>query len=558
MKKLMYLITMVAILASLVGIGVACAPAPAPTPTTAVALTPTPPPAPTPTPKPVAATRPLVVAVKTEAITLDPHVNDFGYSQFPQRATYESLVNYEEGPDGKVKLVPMLAASWEVSADAKTVTLKLQKNVKFSDGTPLNAEAVKYNFERVFALKEQPSGRLPKIASIDVVDDLTVRLNLESPYAPVMAALAKAPLIVSPKAVKDHSTADDPWAKKWLHDHSVGTGPYLLEAWVPGQQITYNKNPNYWRGWEGNHVEKIVFRLVKEPATQKLMLEKGDADLADGILVDDLDALAKTPGVVVEERNTPAIYMMKMRFRGPLANKQVRQAIQLAFDYDAFIKGVLNNRAKKARGPLPSTVIYHDPTLPEPKRDIEKAKQLLAQAGYPDGKGIPTLVIQIIPSFGPFQPGEAQILQQNLAELGIKSTIDPKADAPSYIGALTELEKGPDIYAWTFNNSLNDPEDNFRREYYPTLLFGKGGTNGIFYNNPRVTELIDKGVSVSTDAERQKIYQEIQRILLDDAPAIFAAEPRYYLTRREVVKNFPYHPFVPNNGPDWWYVWLSK
>ncbi|HID64546.1 MAG TPA: ABC transporter substrate-binding protein [Anaerolineae bacterium] len=547
MKRLMYLVLVVTLLLGL-AMEAGCRPVPTPTPTP---LPPTPAP---PTPTPAVAVRPLVLVEGTEAITLDPHYNDFGYSQRPQRAAYESLVNYEETPEGEVKLVPMLAKSWEISPDAKVVTLHLQEGVKFSDGTPFNAEAVKYNFERIFALNMQPAGRLPKFESMEVIDEHTLRITLEKPFAPIMDALAK-PLMVSPTAAREHEVEGD-WGHKWLDDHMVGTGPYLLKEWVRGQYISFVKNPNYWRGWEGNHLEGIVIKYVKEAATRRMMLETGDADIALGISFEDLDPLSKAPGVVVEQRNAANLYMLKLRFRGPLADKRVRQALQYAFDYKAFIEGVLNGRARYPRGPLPSTVWAFDETLPEFKQDLDKAKALLAEAGYPEG-GF-SLVVQIIPPFGWFQPMEAAILKENLAKLGIEVTIDEKADAPTYIGALKELETGPDIYAWTFANSLNDPEDNFRREYYTGLQFGKGGTNGIFYSNPRVDELIDKGVSIASREERRPIYEEIQRILREDAPAIFVAEPYYYLCRREGVQDLRWHPFAGNNGHDWWYVWLSE
>lgn len=550
MKRFVSVVFTVVLLSGLAACGPAATPTEAPPP----AATPTPAPA-TPTPAaPAAATRPLVFAANTEAITLDPHVNDFGYSQWPQRAGYESLIHYELTPEGDLRIIPMLATSWEVSEDAKLVTLHLQEGVEFSDGTPFNAEAVKYNFERIFGIGEQPSGRLPKIASIEVIDDLTIRINLESPFAPIVDALAK-PLMVSPAAAKEHEVDGD-WGKAWLDEHMVGTGPFLLEEWLRGQQVSFTKNPDYWRGWEGNHPEEIIIKIVKEPTTRRMMLETGDADLAWAIPFDDLDAISRVPGVVCDEEPAATLYTFKFRLRGPLTEVGVRKAIQYAFDYEAFVQGVLNGRGQIASGPLPTVVWAADPSLPEFTRDMEKAEELLAEAGYPEG-GF-SLEIGIIPMFGWFQPMAAQILQQNLAELGIDLKISEFADAATFVGVLTELETGPDMYAWTFSNSYNDPEDNFRRDFRTGLQFGKGGTNAIFYSNPRVDELIDEGITLGDREARRPLYVEIQKILLEDAPAIWMAEPRFYVCHQEALRAFPYHAFSDNNGWDWWPIWLSE
>ncbi|MHB1415251.1 MAG: ABC transporter substrate-binding protein [Chloroflexota bacterium] len=530
----------------------------APTTASKTEATPVPKPAATQAPaaKPAAqaATRPMVMAQKIEPITLDPHVNDFGYSQFPQRCALESLVNYEKGSDGQYKLVGVLADSWEASSDAKVWTIKLRKDIKFTDGTAFDAEAAKWNFDRIFTVKRGPQGRLPVFASMDLMDAQTLKVTLEAPFAPFMDTLAK-PLMVSPTAVKKNDAGGDDFGMKWAHDHPVGTGPYTLENWVKGQQLTFLKNPNYWRGWDGNHMEKVIIQIVKEAATQRMMLETGDADFADGIAFDDLDAVSKAPGVEVEAEVSPQLIHLMLRQKGPLKDKRVRQALQYAFDYDSFISGVFNGRAKTPRGPLPQGIFSFDSSLPESKRDVAKAKQLLSEAGFANG-GL-DLVCQLIPPFGWFQPREGQILQQNLKELGINLTLDEKVDAAVFTKALQEQEQGPDIYAWTYNNSLNDPDDNFRRMYRSDLPFPKG-TNGTFYDNPRVDELIDQGVSTADSSKRLAIYKELQKIVLEDAPAIFVAQPDYFVTRREVFMDFPYHPFAVNNGIDWWKPWLSK
>jgi peptide/nickel transport system substrate-binding protein len=262
------------VLVSIVGVGCGEAPVPAaPSPTRSLPA--------------AAVSRPLVVAVKTEILTLDPHQNDSYDARKAQHGAYESLLEYTV-KDGKVDVGPGLAASVKTD-DAKVWILTLQRGVRFMDGAPFNAEAVKYNFDRVRGMKQAPARRLPGIDSVETMDDSTVRITLASAQPAFSENLAVL-LMVSPSAAKAHATADDPWGAKWMSDNAVGTGPYRVENWVKGQTVTLVKNPDYWRGWNGSHVEKIILHVVKEAGTRRLLLENGDVDLAEAISVDDLDA----------------------------------------------------------------------------------------------------------------------------------------------------------------------------------------------------------------------------------------------------------------------------
>jgi peptide/nickel transport system substrate-binding protein len=491
----------------------------------------------------------LVWAVKTEARGLDPHVYDFDYDAKPQRAAYEPLVDYEATADGGARLIGVLAESWEASPDAKVWTFHLQPDVTFTDGTPWNAEAAKFNFERLFAIGQVPATRIPESAwpeDMEVVDDLTLRMTLKNGFAPFIDTLVKK-FMVSPTAAQEHEVDGD-WGQAWLNENMVGTGPYMLDEWVKGQSISLVRNPDYWQGWEGNHVDRIILRYVPEAATQRLLLEQGDVVMAEKIAIEDLDAVAQVPGVVVEEYKKPSLIHLFMVERGPLADVRVREAIAKAFDYDAFVDGVFQGRAVKPRSPLPSAVWAWVPQ-PEVEYDLDAARQLLADAGYADGFSVKIFTIS---SFGWFQPQEAQILQAGLKELGIDATIQDHPDAGAYISAVQDPEQGPVIFAWTFQNSYNDPEDNFRRNYR-----SDGSINFIQYSNERVDELIDQGALLVDRDERQAIYDEIQEILWNDYVAVFTAEDLHYITRRESLHGFEFHPFLVNMGPNWYNMWVE-
>jgi peptide/nickel transport system substrate-binding protein len=495
-------------------------------------------------------TRPLVFVVRTETLTLDPHQNDFIYSQNAQRPIYEPLVDY--APDGKggATIAPVLATEWHASNDAKTFTFRLRPNVRFSDGTAFDAAAAKWNLDRLKAVNKGPAARLPAIERVDAVDRLTIRVHLRAPFSPFIQALAKAPYMISPAAQQRESGGD--LAQRWLDSNAIGTGPYLLESWVRGQQLTYARNPNYWRGWSGPHAERIVIRLVRESATQRLMLETGEADLADGIIITDANAMKRNPALVLEEHSTPAQIHVMLRMRGAMLDPKLRQAMRAVFGYTSFVGGVLLNKGRVPNGPIAQGIWAHDASLPQYRRELTKARQLVQEAA-PSQR---SFVLQTISPFFPYYPQLAQILQQNLAEVGISLTIEDRLDAAGFIGALTSIDRGPDMYGWAINPAYDDPHDILHRTYHSTST-PPTAQNFTFYRNPRVDELIDQGVSAPDRARRQPFYSEVQRVLRDDGPAIYCAQFFQIFGRRKPLNGFVWHPFLFNLPPDFYNLWVE-
>lgn len=503
---------------------------------------------------PAAVDRPMVVAIKTETITLDPHDCDYGYCQVAQHGAYESLLSYVPSDDGKTTVGPCLASSYQTD-DGKVWTLTIQDGIKFTDGTPLDAEAVKYNFDRILGLNKVPANRLPAIEKVEVVDEMTVRITLVNVFSPFSESLTKF-YLVSPAAAQEHATNDDPWGSSWLFDHAVGTGPYLIDSWVKGQNITFTKNDDYWRGWEGNHVSKIVLSYVPEASTRRLLLENGEVDLAQDIAFDDLDALSEVPGVVVQGYEQPSLITFRFRQQGVLKDVRVRHAIELAFGYEDFIDGVLLGRASYPRGVVPPVVWVFDDTIPEAKQDMEAAKALLAEAGYPDG-GF-ELTVATIATYGWYQPREAQILQANLKELGITLNIQDYPDAAAYYAAIGTADEGPDIFAWTANYSINDPVSELA-VFHSNRLPENGGTNYMRVNDPEIDRLIDAGLAEGSPEKRLTIYKELQQLLVDEHVILATALPLYYMTMRDSVQGFTWMPFLIINGSYEWYdFWLSE
>ncbi len=567
-KKIALVIGLLVVLSLLLG---ACKPMAIPTPTQAPPPpepTPTPPPKVTPTPPPPTVpkvlTRPMVVCAPKEAVTMDPHADDYGYSRAIQTGPYEALLRWEEQPDGTWAPGPNLAKSWEISEDGLEYTFYLEEGVRFGDGTPFNAEAVKWNFERLGALGLQPSSKVYAAVDLKVeaIDEYTVKVTLPEPYAPFIYQMIQNPMFISPTAAEANEKEGDygehgDYAQAWLYEHAVGTGPYLLQEWLHGERATLAKNPDYWRGWEGNHLESVVIKVVEEEATRMTMLKGGECDLTSEISSTDLPELEADPNVQVWERPGIDVLTIQIRPHGPFADKRVRKAIALAFDYDSFVNDILLGRAVAANGPLIPVEFGWDSTLPPYKRDLEKAKALMAEAGYPDGiEGEQEM--WIIPAFMWFLRSEAELLQANLAEIGITVKIVEFGEpAPWWAGVFDpDVEKQPTFFAWNWGGRTGDPDSNLRDMYHSSKR-PPNGMNGAFYSNPEVDRLLDEGVKEPDPEKRLAIYKKIQETLIEDQPFLWLAYQKTYNFLSQELKGYVLPPLQEWEFSSYYDMWLE-
>ena len=296
----------------------------------------------------------MVVGLLAEPVTMDPpQITDLNSARITKRI-FEGLVAQELG---SYKLVPGLAQSWEISKDGLTYTFKLRPNVTFHDGTPFNAEAVRFCFERQLNDKSPyyATGTYPyvksflgNIASVEVVDPLTLQIKLKAQLAPFLQYLAHQSLFVySPEALKK-------WGKD-IVKHPVGTGPFKLDAWEPGVKVVLVRNDAYWGG--APKVRQAIYVPIIEAQARLAAIKTGEIDLTMDVPPDSLDDLRKDPNVVVAESNSSAAWYIALNTRHPiLKDKRVRQALNYAVNKDAIIRDILKGTAIVSRGPLrPST-----------------------------------------------------------------------------------------------------------------------------------------------------------------------------------------------------------
>lgn len=469
--------------------------------------------------------------------TMDPAIANESQANQIVLATYEPLVAYKPGT---TEIVPKLATEWTISPDGKTYTFKLRPGVKFSSGEPMNAQAVKFSFDRLNSIGKGPAFVLAGIFDrVDVVDDMTVNVVLKTPIGHFLSMLPKV-FIVNPKFVQDHATTEDKGAEKYLYDHVNGTGPFDVEKWDHNQQVVLVKKKDYWGGPDKPKVDRAVFRVIPDQSTARLLLEKGDLDFwGSGIPLDAVAQLKTNPNIVVsEDPAITALYVQVSQVKPPLDNPKVREAISYAFDYKGFIDGVYLGHAEQSQGVMAKSAPFHDKTLPARQKDIAKAKQLLAEAGYPNG-GFDLEYVAV--QGDPPERGVGLILQEGLKELGINLKVQEQT-WPTMVGRMQTNDKNQlmHLYGYYRFPPYADADAYFFGPFHTSQQIK--GYNGTFYGNAETDALMEKGRTTTNPAEREKIYKELQKRLLDDTAALFIANPTSIVAFRNNVKGYKYTP----------------
>ncbi len=472
----------------------------------------------------------LVIGKSGDPDNLDPAVTVTNNSWTATYPCYERLVRFKV-VDGKgtTEVEGDVAKSWTASADAKIWTFTLGDGHVFADGTPVTAAAVKASFERVIKAKKGPGDLFDQVDTIEAPDDHTVKFTLKSAFAPFLATLVDDGASIVNPAVMQHETNGD-LGQGYLADHTLGSGPYQVTSWEKSQQIVLEPNPH----WTGTLAfKKVVIRIIKEASARRLQLEKGDLDLIEDVPVDQLKALAGTKGVtVVDVPSFFVTYLYLNNTHKPLDDVKVRQAISYAVDYKGIIDGILLGQGVQMRGDVPVGLWGHDDNAMQFNYDPAKAKALLAEAGVKDLK-LGYLYAKTDPNW----ESVGLVLQQNLAALGIKIELQENA----YPTMRDKLNKGNfDIAVGNWTPDYAAPS-MFMNFWFDSSLHGLPGDRP-FYTNPKVDELIRAAKIAPTQEERLKLYNEAQKITVEEAPYVLLFQRNYQFAMRDNVKGYVYNP----------------
>jgi len=480
----------------------------------------------------------LIVAIYSNPGDLDPANSVEQIGNIIVHATYDGLVRADTKDINQVNAA--VAESWTNNDDYTEWTFTLRSGLKFHDGTALDAEAVKSSFARLVTSEQGMSYILGGFISdpdnqIVVVDPTTVQFKFDQPAPMFIKALASGygSYLISPKAVQEHDQEGDQ-AHQWLTTNEAGSGPYSMTEYTPNQQIVLTRNNDWW-GWkDGFHFEKIVLKVVPERATRRSLIETGDVDVTFNLSPEDWEALKENPDIVVDLPAGLSISYITLGNSDYLQDPRVRQALNYAFDYDGFINGMWKGYSTRATSILPSGMLCYDPDVFVYETDLEKARQLMEEAGVPlDG----SLTWLYWAEEGGGDMGAGLILQSQLQKLGINLKVE-ELDTARVSGMFYSDNLGPerpDMFRWGWWPDYNDPSN----EAWVTIhsdAAGSNGGNGGFYSNSRVDELIDQATVTLDEKTVCELYKEVQDITTrQDPPWIYLAErPDEMILRNDI------------------------
>ena len=477
----------------------------------------------------------LVVGLVAEPVNLDPpQVTDLNSNRVGRRVV-ETLVTF---PEESTQVVPGLAESWTISKDGLQYTFKLRRGITFHDGTPLNAEAVKFSIERQIN-PNHPAYKLGKypfanfffgnVKAVEVLSEERVAFLLNEPRASFLSILtAGAASIVSPTAVM-----------KWGPDyptHPVGTGPFRFASWDRGQRVVLEKNPTYWK--YPVKVERVIYRPIVEDQARLTELLTGTLDVIVGVPADFVSQLEQNAKITLLKQVGAHVWYLGMNNqKKPFDDKRVRQALNYAVNKDAIVKDVLKGTGAASRGPVLPGTWGADPALKAYPYDPERAKKLLAEAGYPNGFST-TLWVPESGSGMQAPVAMSTVMQSNLKAVGVNVSLQTM-EWGAYLAKLRTKEQ--ELFALSWMAGTEDPD----MVMYPLLHSSQWtpvGPNRALYKNARFDALLQQARLTTDQAKRAQLYKEAQRILVDDAPWVFVDHEIQIAALSKRVQGFKLHP----------------
>ena len=487
-----------------------------------------------------AAAKVLTMTSGATPVTLDPGVSLDGQSPLLWRCVYEPLLQFK---GSTIDVEPRLAQAYELDNAKNTLVFHLRPDVTFTDGTALDAAAVKLNIERQIAVKQGIAYALSTVKSVKAPDDHTVVVNLSGYSDGLLYGFASlyGLYLISAKALTDHKGKD--WAQSWLRSNMVGTGPYTLQNYQLNQQASFSRNEKYWAGWKGAHFERVLVQYVSDPSSGRLELERGQSQIALYLPDDVVYSMRSEKSVTVTDDPSFNVYYLGLPCRtGPTANKAVRQAISYGFDYDTWTKNVLNGTATQARGPLPKIFPGWDGTLPQYSYNPDKARKMLTAAGF-DGGGFSLKFIYETGYYWKRPLGEQ--FQANMKDLGITVSIQELSPS-TWVGTLSNKATANEAYGVVWWPSLATPFD-FLWTLFATSAQGSAGYNFTYYSSPQFDNVLNKATAEPDETKRMQLYAQAQRIVVEDAPYIFLSDVNYLLPMSPDLKGFEFNGMYINS-----------
>ncbi len=468
----------------------------------------------------------LRAGMQTDPVGLDPHTTNATASRNVLENIYDTLVML----DSRGRIVPGLAQSWSVSPDGLTWTFRLRPGVTFHNGDPLKASDVAFSINRIKdpATKSPRANDFAVVRSVSAPNDSTVVITLSQPFTPLLAKLAfSTNVIVSEKVARENGND--------LNKAVIGTGPFRFVEYIPQTRLVVRKWDRYWQkdnqGRPLPYLDGITYTFYPDPAARSTALRAGAVDWIEYVTAADVNVLRADRNLSVvggPSANFRALYFNTTR--EPYNNPKVRQAIAYAIDKKAIVDlALFGTGGIVARGTTIPSGAYAYTNSPYNTRDVAKARQLLAEAGFPNGF---TMNLYVTSTYD-FLRTPADVIRDNLAEVGIRVNIQAE-DWNVYLPKALRSEFDVTLLG---TSGQADPDDYLFNTFHPSSAL-----NLSKYRNDRVTQLLEQGRRVASQAERQRIYTQVQELVLQDSPMAFLFHSAQYEAMNRRVQGFLHFP----------------
>lgn len=476
-------------------------------------------------------TKDFVVAMQADTTSLDPHIGSNGNSNQVLNEMYETLLTF----DADTNVIPLLAKEWSVSEDGRTYSFVLNEGITFHDGEPFTAEAVRATYLR--GMNDQTLSLYRSVKDwedVKVTGEYSCDIVLKEPNNTFINKITQT-RIVSPKALAREDVGD------YLAKNSAGTGPYILSERVDGGYTKMVRNDNYWQ--EGPKVDSLTFKVVPEDGSRLAMLQTGEAHVAIPVPLTDTATIESDPNLVLDV--VPGITYRYVTLntewalpdgRKPFADKRVRQALNYAFDSEAYAKVVFNGYAVEPTSIFSTAILYHAPQTPY-KVDLEKAKALMKEAGFEDG-----FDVEIIVDNTSLEQKGATFVMQQLGQIGVNVKLLPNEST-----ANAELTSAPlestKVQMWYVNWGSGSYEaDGSMRSILHGEKFPPDGYNTAFWNNAEFNQLLDDALKMGDTNQIAEAYAQAQAIAWEECPWIFLGNDESVAAYRSNVTGLIYKP----------------
>ena len=474
-----------------------------------------------------------------DSVGLDPALEEDGESFKVCDNIYDTLVHYK---DGSTEIGPGLATNWESSADGLTWTFYLRKGVSFHDGTPFNAEAVLFSLNRQH-VKSHPfhdvggsyvywvaTGLADIVDTITAKDEFTVQIKLKTAYAPFIYTIAITPFsIVSPTAVKEYGDK--------YSSNPVGTGAFKFVRWDRKDKIVLEANENYWGGKP--KLDRVIFRSIPDNSVRLIELQQGSLHAMEFPNPDDLEQIRKDENIELLSQPGMSIGYLAMNMeKSPFDNHKVRLAINHAIDKSTIIEHLYQGLGIPAKNPIPPTLWSYDDSIEDYEYNPKLAKQLLTEAGYPDGFETTLWALPVPRPYIPDGRALAEVLQSELNNIGIKTKI-VTYDWGTYLEKTKYGEHDIAMLGWSAD--LGDP-DNFFYFLLSKTSAEKPAGNIAFYRSDAMQDILEKARATTDKTKRTSLYKEAQQIFHKDVPWVPMAHAKQILVVNKQVKNLTLNP----------------